>query len=203
MKSDHHNYKVYSPEDTRIFSKGIVAKNSHACAYAYLSYITAYLKSNFPDEFICSLLNVETERAHHDKVIEFEHDFARNMGIAFSPRSMNTCKARYTIVKKKDPSVGIPKTEIRPSLMVKSVGRAAADEIEAHQPYANISELAAKTQPVVDAEVVGALIDSGFFRGDKGRNAKERIVREFVQIRKDLKLAAQKGVEVVDILASL
>ena len=47
---------------------------AHSACYAYLSYITAYLKANYIDEFMCSYLNVENYRKKHDKILVLEKD---------------------------------------------------------------------------------------------------------------------------------
>jgi len=170
---------------------------SHAAAYSLTSYICCYLKSNYPDEFVCSVLNVESHRAHHDKVIQFEKEFSRKMNIKFLPRNINSCNEKYTIVKKSDKKKGILKTEISPSMVCKSVSTAVAKNIAENSPYKNIRELAEKTDfSIVTSDVINGLVEAGFLRSKKG---KEKISDEFSQIRKDLKKALAKGIDSVDL----
>ena len=195
MKSDQHNYAIYDEKT----GKSIISCNSHACSYGYTSYITAYLKANYPDEFVCSLLTVESERAHHDKMVHFENDFKGKLDIKFLERDINRCKVPYTIEKKKDLSNKISKTEIRPSLLCKGMGIVAATQIELNQPYKGLRDVAMKTNPaVVDAKAIFALAENGYF-GKKIIKKKDEFVAEFVQIRKDLKAVANKGTESLDI----
>jgi DNA polymerase III subunit alpha len=49
-----------------------IVHNSHSAAYAFLSYQTAYIKANYPVEFMASLLTVE--RRDSDKVAEYIND---------------------------------------------------------------------------------------------------------------------------------
>jgi DNA polymerase III subunit alpha len=173
---------------------------SHAAAYSLTSYTTCYLKANYPDEFISALLSVESERAHHDKVQEFERDFAKKMDIKFLSKDINKSKASYVIEQKKDNSIGVAKTSIRYSLLCKGVGLKAAQHIEQNQPYENLKNFAEKTESsIVDSRVVFALAENGFFKNKKDKKSVEKFTEEFVKINNDLKMAAKKGVESVDI----
>lgn len=171
---------------------------SHSCAYANLSYTTAYLKANFPEVFMCCYLNVESKRSKHEKVEHLESETER-MGIEILPRSINKCKMKYEICAERDPSNGIMKSSIRPSIMCKGLSSAAALSIVSNQKYKDLRDFALKTEPkVVDKKAIEALCDAGFF--DREKN-KKNIVNDFCTIREDLKKALQKGVEDVDIFA--
>ncbi|KKM93022.1 hypothetical protein LCGC14_1212560 [marine sediment metagenome] len=97
-------------------------------------------------------------------------------------------------------SRGISKTKIRPTLLCRGIGYNAAKHLEENQPYQNLKELAEKTDTsIIDSRVVYALAENGYFGNKKGKKTVEKISNEFIQIRNDLKLAAKKGVESVDI----
>ena len=172
---------------------------AHAGAYAMTSYITCYLKANYSDEFICSLLSVEAERAHWDKVESFEKSFKKKMNINILPRNLNDCGINYAIEKKKDVLSGVNKTEIRPGFLCKGVGLAVSENIKENQPYENLQDFAKRTSfSIVDTRVVAALCESGYF-GEKGKRNQEKIVENFSKIRQDIKNANKKGLESVDI----
>ncbi|MCD6435314.1 MAG: hypothetical protein J7L15_02900 [Clostridiales bacterium] len=145
------------------------------------------------------LLSVEAERAHYDKLEDLERHFKNKMGISILPKNINDCKYEFKIEKKKDIVNGVLKTQIRPSLLTKGIGHKAAIEIEKNQPYKNVDELAEKTGSIVDTRVVDALAENGFLGGNKGKKNKENIVEKFIMVRNDMKLAAKKGVEKLDI----
>lgn len=171
---------------------------AHSVSYAYFSYITAYLKAHYPEEFMTSLLNVNIERAKHDKAMDYEKEL-KKMGIKLQKRSVNTCKPLYYIACKKDTNSGISSSEITPALICKGVGMEAATNIADNQPYKNIEEFAVKTNhTIVDKEVLSYLIDGGYFSGNKGIKEKDSIISKFVAIREDLKSAKKKGVPFVD-----
>ena len=100
---------------------------------------------------------MEAERAHHDKIAEFEKHFSRKLDIVILPVSINDSKTFYTIEKRKDVSRGVRKTEIRPSLLCKGLGLKAARNLEENQPYHSIEDMVKQTDPsIVDARVINA-----------------------------------------------
>lgn len=174
---------------------------AHACCYAANSYLTAYLKANYTEEYMCSLLNVENIRRKYDKIERFEKDL-KNFHIKLLPKNINECKADYAIKRKLDPNEGIVFSEIMPSLTVKNVGYEAASEIERNQPYKDLRDFAIKTSSSVDKEVVFGLCEGGFFddyvkkysKIKKEKMTPEKFTEMFANIRNDQKKAASKGV---------
>lgn len=177
---------------------------AHSACYGYNSYSTAYLKANYPDEFICSLLDVTITSGsgdRQDKVAAFEKEFKRKMGVKFLPRDVNKCKVAYTIEKRRDPKEGIKKTEIRPSLLCKGLLSKSARNLEENQPYDDMRDLISKTDSsLVDTRVIDALARGGYL-GKKHMEDPSVIVKDFVMTREDMKKTSKKGVESVDMFA--
>jgi DNA polymerase-3 subunit alpha len=177
---------------------------AHSACYGYNSYSTAYLKANYPDEFMCSLLDVAITSSNgdrHDKVAAFEREFKRKMGVKFLARDINKCKVAYTIEKRRDPKEGVKKTEIRPSLLCKGLLSKSARNIEENAPYDDIRDLIRKTNSsLVDTRVVDALARGGYL-GKKHIEDPSVVVKDFVMTRDDMKKTAKKGVETVDMFA--
>lgn len=204
MKSKQHNYAVYDADNDDNF---VISKNS--CCYAYLSYQTAYLKSNYPDEFSCAFLNTFTKRSMFKSASDWKHvemmekDAVRTLGVKFLSRNLNECKEMYSIVRKKDPSSGISATEIRPGVACKGVGWESAKEIVRNQPYDGLEDLATKTATKsVTTEVVGALVDAGFFsKGRVDQKKRDDIVNQFGKIRKGLKASSARGLASQDMFS--
>ena len=173
---------------------------AHACCYAYNSYLTAYLKANYPEEFITAYLNVEINRAKYEKVESLEA-MARDMNIEILPRHINKCKLDYYIVKKADPANNIPRSQIMPSIKCKGLSQNAAEEIVAKQTYASLQEFAEKTDTKkVDTKAFDALLRAGFFKSANGRSRKvEDIIKDFENMREDIKKARKKGVMIGNI----
>ncbi|MDG9349755.1 hypothetical protein OLF82_10750, partial [Streptococcus pneumoniae] len=60
---------------------------SHAAAYALLTYQTAYLKANYPVEFLAAAMTLDIDNT--DKLAEFRQD-AQRLKIPVDPPSINT-----------------------------------------------------------------------------------------------------------------
>jgi DNA polymerase-3 subunit alpha len=91
---------------------------SHSMAYAYLAYVTAYLKAHYPQEFMSALLTSET--GNTAKVVKYINE-CRDMGIAVLPPDINVSGKNFT------PS----ESGIRFGLgAIKNVGGAAIESVE-------------------------------------------------------------------------
>lgn len=68
---------------------------AHASAYSMLSYITAYLKANYPEEFMTAMLNTYIDNS--DKVAKLMEECNR-MGLMFKHANINVSGLDYTVV---------------------------------------------------------------------------------------------------------
>lgn len=68
---------------------------SHAAAYSVVAYQTAYLKANFPAEFIAA--NLTNEMSSPDKLPEYIAE-GRKMGLTIDPPDINRSGAVFTVV---------------------------------------------------------------------------------------------------------
>jgi DNA polymerase-3 subunit alpha len=66
---------------------------SHSAAYAYLAYITAYLKTYYPVEFMAALLTSET--GNTEKVVRYINE-CREMGVTVLPPDINVSEVDFT-----------------------------------------------------------------------------------------------------------
>jgi DNA polymerase-3 subunit alpha len=99
---------------------------SHSSAYAMISYRTAYLKANYPVEFMTALLT--SEKDNTDKIALYIEE-ANRMGIKILPPDVNESFSQFTVVddKSEDSKYG---QAIRFGLSaVKNVGGGAIDSI--------------------------------------------------------------------------
>ena len=106
----------------RVFSQmeqfaGYGFNKSHAAAYAIVAYQTAYLKANYPVEFMAALLSSETSDT--DKIVKYIEE-CRTMGLEVLPPDVNESSSDFTVVGEK----------IRFGLVaVKNVGETAIQSI--------------------------------------------------------------------------
>ena len=71
---------------------------SHAAAYSVLAYQTAYLKANFPAQFMAANLTNEMSSADKDRLSESIEE-ARKMGLAIDPPDVNLSGKHFNVVK--------------------------------------------------------------------------------------------------------
>ena len=130
---------------------------SHAAGYSVLAYRTAYLKANFPAEFMAANLTNEIHSANKDKLSECINE-ARKMNIAIDPPDINRSGKLFTII---DGRI------VYGLLGIKGIGSAASDEIvccRQEAPYRDFIDFLNK----IDIKVVGKatiekLIHTGAF----------------------------------------
>jgi len=101
---------------------GYAFNKAHSVSYALLAYQTAYLKANYPLEYMTAFLN--TYSAHHDKLASAIAE-CRRLGISVLPPDINKSETQFSIEQTKD-----GKKAIRYSLTaIKNVGHSAVDPI--------------------------------------------------------------------------
>ncbi|MDQ0255040.1 DNA polymerase-3 subunit alpha [Evansella vedderi] len=129
---------------------------SHAVAYSIIAYYLAYLKANYPIEFISALMGTVVH--HHEKLGEYVAE-ARRQGIIVHPPSINTSGAQFTI-KNGEIWIGLA--------AVKNVGLPAVQSIVKERevsPFQSLFDLCtripAKVLPkrAIDALVVAGALD--------------------------------------------
>jgi len=69
---------------------------SHAAAYGYLSYVTAYLKSNYPAEWMAALMTCDSDDI--SKLAKLIRE-AQSMGICILPPDVNEAEAPFVATK--------------------------------------------------------------------------------------------------------
>lgn len=129
---------------------------SHSAAYALISYRTAYLKANFPVEFMTALLT--SEKDDIDKIALYINELDR-MGIKILPPDVNESFANFTVVG----------GDIRFGLTaVKNVGATAVDSIIESRlkkgKFKSLYEFCERVDSrLVNRKVIESLIKCGAF----------------------------------------
>ncbi|OGC00582.1 MAG: DNA polymerase III subunit alpha [candidate division NC10 bacterium RIFCSPLOWO2_12_FULL_66_18] len=137
---------------------------SHSAAYALIAYQTAYLKANYPVEFMAALLT--SEMADTDKIVKYIEE-CRAMGIEVLPPDANESSNDFTVVGDK----------VRFGLVaVKNVGEAAIHSIvNARRDQGRFPDLFDFCERVdlrlVNKRVVESLIKCGAFDSLGARRA--------------------------------
>ncbi|OGX39220.1 MAG: DNA polymerase III subunit alpha [Omnitrophica WOR_2 bacterium RIFCSPHIGHO2_02_FULL_52_10] len=136
------------------YFSGYGFNRSHSAAYALITYQTAYLKVNYPVEFMCALLNCE--RNNTDKVVEYVKESAA-MGITIQPPDINESLLEFKVVDAKTIRFGM--------LAIKNVGESAIDSLvkqRGAKPYASLFDVCERVDlRLVNRKVLESLIKCG------------------------------------------
>ncbi len=132
---------------------------SHAAAYALISYQTAYLKANYPVEFIAASMTLD--KSNTDKLAEFRNE-AQRLGIKVEPPSINASGVDF------DVAVGPEGNRIRYALSaIKGAGEAQVASMvtkRADKPFASLGDFASRINPrEVNKKVLESLAAAGAF----------------------------------------
>ena len=132
---------------------------SHAYGYALLGYQNAWLKANYPVEYMSALLT--SFRDDKDKASLYLNE-ARQMNITVGVPDVNESVGDYA------PSLSAPRTILFGMAAVRNVGEALVDKIvaerEARGPFASIYDFVRRVDPsVLNRRTMESLIKAGAF----------------------------------------
>jgi DNA polymerase-3 subunit alpha len=161
VKGCHDTHKIPKAKAEAIFDTlakfaGYGFNKSHSAAYAVVAYQTAYLKANYPVEFMAASLS--NELANTDKIQLFIHE-CRHMKIEVLPPDINQSGVRFTV----------DQGRIRFGLAaIKNVGEIAVQNIiavrEKSGPFQSLADFCHRVDSrVVNRKVVECLIKCGAF----------------------------------------
>ncbi|MDR2786681.1 MAG: DNA polymerase III subunit alpha, partial [Treponema sp.] len=97
LKQGYSREKAGEIYDILVPFAGYGFNKSHAAAYSVLSFRTAYLKANFPAEFMAANLSNEIGSADKEKLPEYIN-VTRRMGIPLDPPDVNRSDRLFTVV---------------------------------------------------------------------------------------------------------
>lgn len=149
-------YDLTVEETHNFLANGFVVHNSHSAAYALVAYQTAFLKANFPAEYMAALLT--SVRDNTDKVAAYVEE-CRRMKIDVLPPDVNESERDFAVVGGK----------IRFGLVaVKNVGAGAVEAIVQDRlhygSFKSYTDFCRRLDTrVVNRRVLESLIKSGAF----------------------------------------
>ncbi|HEY0866433.1 MAG TPA: DNA polymerase III subunit alpha, partial [Fimbriimonas sp.] len=157
---------------------GYAFNKAHAVCYSILAYQTAYLKANYPVEYMAGLLSVYLSR--EDKVTTFIEE-CRRMKIPVLPPDVNLSHGDFSIeVDPGAPTNGdrrVGARSIRFGLVaIKGVGEGLVEGIikerEENGPFTHLFEFAERCKPLgINRLAIEALVRSGALDSiDRNRN---------------------------------
>src|SRR6266852_4301224 len=137
---------------------------SHAAAYALVAYQTAYMKANYPVEFLAASMTLDM--GNTDKLSEFR-DEAKRLGVEVEPPSANRSGVAFDVEG----------NTINYALAaLKGVGRQAVEaivEARGSRPFRDLSDFASRINPrAVNKRVLESLAAAGAFDALEGNRAR-------------------------------
>jgi DNA polymerase-3 subunit alpha len=130
---------------------------SHAAAYAWVSYQTAYLKQHFPHEFYAASMTLDM--AQTDKLSDFRREAGKKK-IEVVPPCVNQSEVVFS-VKEDRIHYGLS--------AVKGVGRAVAEhivEVRGNTPFKDLGDFARRVDPrALNKRTIETLVNAGAFDG--------------------------------------
>lgn len=117
---------------------------SHGACYAIIAYQTAYMKANFPAEFMAALLTADQ---HNTDRIAIEVEECRAMGLEVLPPDINESLTSFTVVADESGQF----KRIRFGLLaIKNIGEHIVEEVVRERgtkgPYASLEDLLKRVQ---------------------------------------------------------
>ena len=118
------------------FFGGYGFNKSHTCAYALVSYQTAWLKAHYPSEFMAALLSSEMDGAERDKYFVDHIDDCRRMGLEVRQPNVNVGQCDFSVSAEGVIEFGLG--------AIKGVGTKAVEAIvrerEANGPFRDLGD---------------------------------------------------------------
>ncbi|HTU16509.1 MAG TPA: DNA polymerase III subunit alpha, partial [Gemmataceae bacterium] len=144
-----------------VYFGGYGFNKSHSCAYAYVTYQTAYLKTHYRPEFMAALLSSEIEDGNKRDVMVDHLADARKMGVEVLPPDVNVSDSEFTVHNSK---IAFGLTAI------KGVGRSSSEEIvrarKAEDGFKDIFDFCERVDlKIISKATVERLIKAGALDG--------------------------------------
>jgi DNA polymerase III subunit alpha len=143
--------------------QGYGFNKAHAACYGRVAYQTAYMKANFPAEYMCAVLTAESGET--EKISEIITECKR-MKIPVLPPDINMSQQQFTVIKSPE---GEAHDQIRFGLFtIKNLGENIADAViverERTGPYASFSDFLERVHHKdLNKKSLEALIRAGAF----------------------------------------
>ena len=148
-------WKLFEPFQAYGFNK------AHAASYGRVAYQTAYMKANYPIEYMTSIMTAESGDV--DKIAQTIEE-CKKMGIEVLPPNINECFGRFTVVLDES---GKPEKQIRFGLysiknLGSDIGNAIIEERKKNGKYKSITDFLDRVKHKnLNKKSLEALIKSG------------------------------------------
>jgi DNA polymerase-3 subunit alpha len=182
-------------DDIIVPFSGYGFNRSHAVCYARIAYETAYLRANYPVEFMAAMMT--TDRNNTDRIV-IEMNECNTMNIEVLPPALNQSGAYFTVIKDKD-EAGEECKKIRFGLSaIKGIGEDSVAQMmterDANGLFTSLGDFAKRT-PVrlVNKKSLEALSFSGALDQFGDRKAIVESIEDLAKYAKEQHEQASSG----------
>lgn len=172
-------------------ANGIVSHNSHSVAYGIMAYQSAYLKANYPKEFMAALLSQYADKK--ERVLEYLKE-SRRMGLKVGPLDINTSdvlispaySGKYDIVFGFSGAKAISE----------SVAQIIVDERNANGDYTSVQDFMKRVGGKINKQAMESVALGGAF--DSFGVSRRAVVEALPNFMASVKTKEKKGVSLFD-----
>ncbi len=144
-------YDLTVPEQENFIANNLVVHNSHAASYGKVAYQTAYMKANYPVEYMAALLSADAGDTESIAIFVAE---CERLGIKVLPPDVNESGANFTVVSssaKASEDKDGKQDAIRFGLStIKNFGEGISDTIieerERNGPFASLADFLSRVE---------------------------------------------------------
>ena len=157
---------------------------AHAASFAEISYASAYMRTHYPAEFFCALLNSQPMGFYSPRLLLNE---ARRIGLGILPPDVNTSEGDFTV--EDAPSGPALRVGLR---YCKGLSERAVSSIVSERrgrPFVSVADLYART--AVERDSLENLVRGGFLDGLPGGENRSRLLDEAGALPKKRRRAGQ------------
>ena len=148
---DHSGWSQKKAEEVWAWIEPFAAygfNKAHSASYGHVAYQTAYMKANFPAEYMCAVLTAEA--GDTEKIADIITECQR-MGIPVLSPEINSSFKDFTVIKAVGPEQSRGRDQIRFGLLtIKNLGEGVADAIIAERKasglYKNVEDFVTRIQ---------------------------------------------------------
>lgn len=159
-EGDTYDLEVDHPDHQFYLANGILTSNSHSVLYSLTSYHTAFLKANYPIEFLLANLLSELQSSSpnaEDNKIKIKNEL-RNHGLKIIAPNINESLFEYTIKSETELLTGLGS--------IKQLGDEAIKDIIEKRPFKDFTDFMMRVDSKkVRASSIQALAATGCFDG--------------------------------------
>ena len=127
---------------------------SHSAPYALITYQTAYMKANYPVEFLAASMTLET--GNTDKIAEFRREAIR-LGITVEAPSVNRSSGRFRRRRTGASSIRSPRSRASARQAVEHLV-----EVRGDKPFRDLADFGRRINPrLINKRVLESLVAAG------------------------------------------